>query len=515
MIFDKPLPSIPSMRFNSVAQSSTRVRNPIYPQQEENMLRSAGEVLAFPQRKMTEYLTGTYQDPSTAFGLNPNLPTTPIGGVPGWAANMAIDMIADPLNLIGAGIGTKIVKGLKGTNVAQNAARKVALSKTPKQAPLEYKVVDDFGNPLNDVPNTNTTQLPEPPSAWADYYAGRITREKLFEGPNNIRRGRPTEISDINIRRLAEEPSAWADYYSGSAENVSNLRRGRPEQFSELESMEMLQEIKARTLKNKSGFNKKEILERSSDKDFISKLNDSQFEETVLTPKGELLYYEDAELNKVFKGKDRIIKMSEKEYIDKFNENIGILNNEILPKYNKSGIRYEVASLDEAGFMTFNTPKQPVPEKFKEFTDNPFIESGEMSWIIDVIPGKWKGDVKNIADTDYYKNIPGINMWNSGAGVFPSSSDFLKGTPGTGAYKAINEYLKLLELGRVKPGFNSQTGTTIMPGGALKSGSKDIWEHFIKSDQAYGFYHSPYTVHGALRTLAPIGVIGTASQYKK
>jgi hypothetical protein len=55
-----------------------------------------------------------------------------------------------------------------------------------------------------------------------------------------------------------------------------------------------------------------------------------------------------------------------------------------------------------------------------------------------------------------------------------------------------------------------------MPGGgALKSGSKDIWEHFIKSDQAYGFYNSPYTVHGALRTLAPIGVIGTASQYKK
>jgi hypothetical protein len=143
--------------------------------------------------------------------------------------------------------------------------------------------------------------------------------------------------------------------------------------------MEMLQEIKTRTLKNRSGFNKKEILERSSDKDFISKLNDSQFEETVLTPKGEVLYYEDAELNKVFKGKDRIIKMSEKEYIDKFNSNLNILNNEILPKYNKSGIKYNVASLDEAGFMTFNTPKQPVPEKFKEFTDNPFIESGEMS----------------------------------------------------------------------------------------------------------------------------------------
>ena len=51
MIFDKPLPNINPLRFNSAAQSSTRVRNPIYPQQEENMLRSAGEVLALPATK--------------------------------------------------------------------------------------------------------------------------------------------------------------------------------------------------------------------------------------------------------------------------------------------------------------------------------------------------------------------------------------------------------------------------------------------------------------------------------
>jgi hypothetical protein len=469
-MFDKPLPNINPLRFNSAPQSSTRVRNPIYPQQEESMLRGAGEVLAYPQRKLTEYLTGTYQDPSSAFGFNSNLPITPIGGVPGWAANMAIDMVADPLNLIGVGIGAKVAKGLGALSstltrsTTKNAFRKVALSKTPKQAPLEYKVVDDFGNPLNDVPNTNTTQLPEP-------------------RPNNV-------------------------------------RRGRPEQFSELESMEMLQEIKARTLKNRSGFNKKEIIEKTSDvfpEDFINKLNDSQFEETILTPKGELLYYQDAELKNVFRGKDRIIKMSEKEYIDKFNSNLDILNNEILPKYNKTGIKYEVTGIDDGGKMNFYTPEQPLPEKFKEFvdTDIAFILSGRNSWAIDLVPGKWKGDVKNIADTDYYKNIPGINMWNSGAGVFPNSSDFLTGTPGTGAYKAINEYLKRLELGRVKPGFNSQSGTTILPGGALKSGAKDIWDHLIKSDQAYGFYNSPYTVHGALRTLAPIGVIGTASQYNQ
>jgi hypothetical protein len=496
MMFDKPLPSIAPMRFNSAPQSSTRVRNPIYPQQEENMLRSAGEVLAFPQRKMTEFLTGTYQDPSSAFGFNSNLPITPIGGVPGWAANVAIDMVADPLNLIGAGLFTKAVQGLKGSNVAQSAARKVNLIKASN--------VDNVTTANSSFPMFDLGLV----SRESDIEAIVAYRQKVAKNPESITPEYIAEIQNIMDESTIERNAA-------KLRSISNLRRGRPEQFSELESMEMLQEIKARTLKNRSGFNKKEILERSSDKDFISKLNDSQFEETVLTPKGEVLYYEDAELNKVFKGKDRIIKMSEKKYIDDFNSNLDILNNEIIPKYNKTGIRYEVAGIDEAGFMTFNTPKQPVPEKFKEFTDQPFIESGEMSWMVDVIPGKWKGEVKNIADTDYYKKIPGINMWNSGAGIFPKSSEFLKGTPGTGSYKAINEYLKRLELGRVKPGFNSQSTTTILEKGQTKSGSKDIWEHFIKSDQAYGFYNSPYTVHGALRTLAPIGAIGTASQYKK
>jgi hypothetical protein len=507
-MFDKPLPNINPLRFNSAPQSSTRVRNPIYPQQEESMLRGAGEVLAYPQRKLTEYLTGTYQDPSSAFGFNSNLPITPIGGVPGWAANMAIDMVADPLNLIGVGIGAKVAKGLGALSstltrsTTKNAFRKVALSKTPKQAPLEYKVVDDFGNPLNDVPNTNTTQLPEPP-----------LEQFVVEDP-----------SDVEIKRIIDQ--RWADLRSGRItrseflQRPPILRRGRPEQFSKLESMEMLQEIKARTLKNRSGFNKKEIIEKTSDvfpEDFINKLNDSQFEETILTPKGELLYYQDAELKNVFRGKDRIIKMSEKEYIDKFNSNLDILNNEILPKYNKTGIKYEVTGIDDGGKMNFYTPEQPLPEKFKEFVDPgiAFVLSGRNSWAIDLVPGKWKGDVKNIADTDYYKNIPGINMWNSKTGVFPNSSDFLTGTPGTGAYKAINEYLKRLELGRVKPGFNSQTETKIMPDGSVKSGAKDIWAHLIQSDQAYGFYNSPYTVHGALRTLAPIGVIGTTSQYNQ
>jgi hypothetical protein len=75
---------------------------------------------------------------------------------------------------------------------------------------------------------------------------------------------------------------------------------------------------------------------------------------------------------------------------------------------------------------------------------------------------------------------------------------------GTGAYESINEYLKALDLGRVKPGFNSQTDY-----------SRGAWENFIKSGRGVGFYANPRTVYGSMKTLAPIGVgIGAGAALK-
>lgn len=59
----------------------------------------------------------------------------------------------------------------------------------------------------------------------------------------------------------------------------------------------------------------------------------------------------------------------------------------------------------------------------------------------------------DIANENYYRTIPGLEMSNTTNSVFADNIP----RKGSGAYKSINEYLKQFDLGRVKPGFNSQT----------------------------------------------------------
>jgi LysM repeat protein len=64
-------------------------------------LQGASDVMSAPARTATYLLTGKYQDPSQALGIN-----NP------WGA-FAADMLLDPMNLVGAGVATKAVKAAK------------------------------------------------------------------------------------------------------------------------------------------------------------------------------------------------------------------------------------------------------------------------------------------------------------------------------------------------------------------------------------------------------------------
>jgi hypothetical protein len=68
---------------------------------------------------------------------------------------------------------------------------------------------------------------------------------------------------------------------------------------------------------------------------------------------------------------------------------------------------------------------------------------------------------------------------------------------GSGAYKSINEYLKTLDLGRVKPGFNSQTNY-----------SRGLWEDAVKRGNAFGYYNNPGTVYGSMKSVLPYVIPG-------
>ena len=319
--------------------------------------------------------------------------------------------------------------------------------------------------------------------------------------------------------------------------------------------------FKPKNITNKSGLTKEEAIAKASskDKDAISKMSENEFENTILKPTGEITTYKPStELDQMtydLSNKRMVLKdqipMTEEEYVDAFNEKLDLLN-DIIAKKNKSGVEYKVKGLNKDGILTFDTPEQTIPAKLtskqqaniewfnrdpedwlknkaglkqeenkwvlsdeaggKKFNSiNEAIEfvkeqmksltepqkiSGQSIWGVKLNPGQWRGEVEDIANTEYYRSIPGLEMSNTTSGVFADNV----ARKGTGAYESINEYLKKLDLGRVKPGFNSQTDF-----------SRGAWENFIKSGRGVGFYANPKTVYGTMRSLFPYIGLGGAS----
>ena len=303
---------------------------------------------------------------------------------------------------------------------------------------------------------------------------------------------------------------------------------------------------------NKSGLTKEEVLQKASakDKDVISKMSDTDFENSVLKPTGEIVPYYQGSLEPQFSGSQNVTALSPKQYTDEFNSKIDLLN-DIIAKNNKSGVEYRVKGLDESGILTFNTPEQTITKKLTtkqqenldwfnrdsenfainkgglkkegdvwKFSDDvddsvfnskedaikylknqiekeigPQIISGESVWSTRLNPGQWEGNVEDIANTEYLRSIPGLEMSNTSSGVFAD----LVPRKGTSAYKSINEYLKKLNLGRVKAGFNSQTEF-----------SRGAWENFIKTGRGVGFYANPKTIYGSMKSIFPYIGIGGA-----
>ena len=303
--------------------------------------------------------------------------------------------------------------------------------------------------------------------------------------------------------------------------------------------------IVPKIIKNKSGLTKEETLQKitSKDKDVVSKMTEQEFENTVLKPNGEIVNYEASPVV-------NSIPLTDDEYIDMFNQNIHIFD-DLVQQYNKSGIQYKPKRLEKGTWgpkLTFETPPQyvvpeitpkqqqaidlfrkdpieflknkanlrqnangqwetdtfsetfnsvddavkRVEEELKSITE-PKTISGESSWDVGLNPGQWTGEVQDVANTNYYQSIPGLSMRNT------SNSVFSDGMPrrGTGTYDALNEYLKRLNLGRVKPGFNSQTKYSL-----------GAWENFINKNKAVGFYANtdPGLIYGTMKTVLPYAV---------
>jgi hypothetical protein len=234
---------------------------------------------------------------------------------------------------------------------------------------------------------------------------------------------------------------------------------------------------------NRSGLAKEQILANNAlaNKDVVSKMTPEEFSSTVFKPSGEVVPYQT-----MYDPLPGVYGMNSSQYADRFNENLDLLN-DIITRHNKSGVDYKVAKLSPDGTLSFHTPAQGD------------IPRGFTTWHTKIIPGEFRGEIQDIPNADYYKSIPGLNMSSSSQGVF---SDSVR-RRGSGAYEAINEYLKSMDLGRVKPGFNSQSNY-----------SRPLWENAVKKGKAFGYYNDPGTVYGAMKTVAPvIGAGAVASEF--
>jgi len=408
------------------------------------------EFLNAPQYTATYGVTGKVQTPSEAMDIQ-----NPYGA-------FAIDAITDPMNLVGVGVSSK--------------ARNIFSQVPDRLNSLGRKRGLRNSSPL--VLENN--QLPPPPF-------------KLKFMPDG-------SIQSINNLDLNYIPGSYRPDYAETAFKSKNI----------------------------SGLTKEEALAKVSakDKDVVSKMSETDFEQTVLKPTGEIVSYKPSlSLNLGFNPTTRnlslqdTIPMTPTEYTNIFNSRLDVLN-DIIAKNNKSGINYTVKELSPSGALRFNTPAQVeklgltnnmiddltrrgyidskgnIDPRLQDYVDRwgsntRDIAEGEAVWGVQINPGLWQGEVQDIANVDYFKAIPGLNMNNTTASVF---SDAMP-RRGTNTYKSINEYLKRMNLGRVKPGFNSQTQF-----------SSGLWQDAIKKGNAFGYFGNPTTVYGSMRTVAPIGI---------
>ena len=423
-------------------------------------------VASLPQLAMMKGLTGKMQRPSEAIGFenNQGLFESP-SSFGKHASNFVLDAVTDPANLIGAGVLTK-------EKLLANVRTSIAPELRQGLRTQGFSLNSDVGDVARSIENYDTAR-------------SRITTELLNSTFDEYFRNAPNAWK----RRFEIDPESKKDFLDmlsdnyGNNPSFNNVRNEMRDALQPLESI-LQQKIEAGIIKppsqisplirNKSGLTVDELKRKAlkNDSGSIDDLTQQDFEQTILKPTEEFVPYYQGSLEPYFRGSNSITSLSKKQYIDEFNSKLDLLN-EIIAKKNKSGVEYKVKGLDSSDRLTFYSPSL----------------KGENVWGVKLNPGKWQGNVEDIASTEYLKAIPGIEMDNTISGVFADNI----ARRGSGAYEAINEYLKRMDLGRVKAGFNSQS-----------SSAKNLWENAVKSEKAVGFYNSPSVIHGAMKSIVPI-----------
>lgn len=247
----------------------------------------------------------------------------------------------------------------------------------------------------------------------------------------------------------------------------------------------------ANPIVNKSGLDKDRAIALSPEsKSMVESMSDKDFQNTVLSlNKGERKIVNapnDKEVESYLLGKNKVEMIPKKDWIDEFNSNLSELNENIVPKLNRSGVSYEFLPMKEISSLP------DYAEIGLKSTDKDGKEVVK-GWTVKLKPGKFKGEIQDVAGEDYMNSIPGLQMTNSGEGVFDKNLY----APGSNAYRALNDYLKSMDLGRVSSGRSG-----------LNDKGKKAWETHLLNDRAIGFAHGVSNsgnpdIYAIMRTMSP------------
>jgi len=462
---------------------------------------------AEPQRMMTRALTDNKYNTPGEVVANSKLSDGRLKSTLGLAS----DIVADPFNIVGAGIGAKALSGLRKVANKIPINQIASLPKFSMPRSLKGFSVEDLRNltqqpgitnqqaiRVMDFKNRKVENILANRFRENDAYSARLRQENINTETPVSRMQQSIETRLRQNEQYAEELRRRNDLTYSESQNRRNTfkrfidtKNQRDEDLLESYRREIAEMTERRNplqvqspnlsdvtnVYSRSGITREGVLNKVDDKtkELIKNLPDEDFKKIVLKPNNEIDFIaSDLDVGRNISG---IEQMSRADYVKKFNDNLPRLN-EIIAKKNTSGVPYTVTGIDEFGRINFNSSKGPS-----------YFSTG-------LVPGKFKGEVQDIADANYYKNLPGLNMGNTTSGVFGDRV----ARRGTKTYESINDYLKLLDLGRVKPGFNSQTNY-----------SRGAWENFVKSGKAVGYYNNPNTVYGSMKTVLPPAAIAAGA----
>lgn len=377
---------------------------------------TAGRFMGQPQRDMMEFFTGKEQTPSEYYGIE-----NPIGA-------FAVDALTDPVNLIGGATLAKLgglgMRGITRQGLKDFARRNFRNPFSRFESPVSF---EEFEYLEPGVGRSPSVTPPAPPI---------LTRAEAEELLRQYNTARGYSLSN-----------------SGGIRNQSGMTRAEAELMDPASAY------------------------------LIDFMSEDEFRKTVVSMnKNTPTIARAPNQNEVaqYLLDSRVRPIPTDDWINEFNSQLDVLNNQIVPGRNKSGRKYEFGPMERVqGLRDFANIKIKSLDKSGDEVDN--------VWSVKINPGKFKGKIKDVAGEAYMDAIPGINMVNTADGVFRPSVY----APGSNAYSALNDYLKMLDLGRVKSGKNS-----------LSDKGKKAWQSYLANDRAIGHLYDNQ-IYAMMRSMNP------------